>query len=623
MPRAAMRDGGPEAQGPGGAATSPEIAPEQLPDEAETPALASEPVDSGSGFEIADFAPPAVDAGDRFVRFAYRIGFPAAILASPFGKPAKLRLLATVANPLPGDPVRGTALRAGHFLVHGAKLAIADADLSAAARLTPPFARVLHGFNWLADLEACGARGQVTQLAEELLAAWLLANPAPPQRVARDGAWTVERTGWRVLNWLVHSPLILSGSDRALRARALESLADQARWLDRHAGQGEDLLAEAAGWSAVVAAGLLLPDGRPRRLYGEAGLIRTLGELVGNDGGTLSRSPLAQMEAISLLVKLRACYRATRRDPPAPVTTMIAHLVPPLLALTHADGSLGSWQGGWAIDAERVATLVEASGVRARPLREAGRWGYQRVVAARGVLQFDAAPPPPARHARGGCASTLAFEFSHAERRLIVNCGGAAAAGGRIPLRLEQGLRATAAHSALTLDDSNSTAIERSGAVGRGVGSVDVERRVIEAEPGSPPGSGATGIEASHDGYAARYGLIHRRTLTLRDDGAVLHGEDMLLPSGRTGKRGRVRATIRFHLGPDVAAALVEDGEGAGLTLPDGGYWLFCADGGELSIEESLWADGEGRPVTIQQLVLQAPVTREGGVVAWLFNKVE
>ncbi|MEO6093642.1 MAG: heparinase II/III family protein [Novosphingobium sp.] len=604
-------------------AISPETKAEQFPDDPPALPIVGEPVGAGGGFEIADFSPPAVDAGDRFVRFAYRIGVPASVLSAPFAKPQKLRLLATVANPLPGDRVRGTALRAGHFLVHGAKLAIPDADFSAGGRLAPPFARVLHGFDWLADLEACGARPQLTPLAEEVLAAWLIANPAPPQRVAREGGWTVERTGWRVLNWLVHSPLILSGSDRALRSRALESLADQARWLDRHAGQGEDLLAETAGWCAVVAAGLLLPEGRPRRLLGEAGLIRTLGELVGNDGGTLSRSPLAQMEAIALLVKLRACYRAIRRDPPPQVTTMIAHLVPPLLALTHADGSLGSWQGGWAVSADRVGQLVEASGVRARPPREAGRWGYQRVVAARAVLQFDAAPPPPQRHARLGCASTLAFEFSHADRRLIVNCGGAAAAGGLMPLRLEQALRATAAHSALTLDDSNSTAIERGGAVGRGVGSVDVERRVIEAEPGSPPGSGATRIEASHDGYAARYGLIHRRTLTLRDDGGELHGEDMLLPSGRTGKRGRVRATIRFHLGPDVAAELVEGGDGAGLTLPDGGYWLFCADGGELSIEESLWADGEGRPVTVQQLVLQAPVTREGGVIGWLFSRME
>ena len=74
--------------------------------------------------------------------------------------------------------------------------------------------------------------------------------------------------------------------------------------------------------------------------------------------------------------------------------TMLALLVPPLLSLTHGDGSLGSWQGAWAIDAGTVATLIDASGVRTRPLRDVRQWGYQRIAAQKSILQFDAAPPP-------------------------------------------------------------------------------------------------------------------------------------------------------------------------------------------------------------------------------------
>ena len=239
-------------------------------------------------------------------------------------------------------------------------------------------------------------------MAERVLAAWLDANRKPPSRPGKGPAWMVANAGRRELNWLVHAPLILSGSDRILRGRALASLSETARWLDRNVGRAEDLLAEVAGWCGIVAAGLLLPDGRPRRLYGEAGLIRALGELVGDDGGVLSRSPLGQIEVISLLTKLRACYQATRRDPPAALESILGLLVPPLLALTHGDGSLGSWQGAWAVDASEIAALIAASGVRTRPLRDVRQWGYQRVVAHKTILQFDAAPPPRARHARTG-----------------------------------------------------------------------------------------------------------------------------------------------------------------------------------------------------------------------------
>lgn len=577
-----------------------------------------EVIEPGRALALADFAPPAVGAGERLIRLAYRFGVPASVLTSPIGKPVRPRILATVTNPLRGSKTAGTALRAGHFLVHGAKAPIVQVDFGGAARLAPPFERMVHSFSWLADLDAAAPREQVAAVAERVLSAWFEANGKPPSRPGKGAAWTVANAGARELNWLVHAPLILSGSDRTLRARTLAAINETARWLDRHVSRADDLLGEVAGWCGIVAAGLLLPDGKPRRLFGEAGLIRALGDLVGADGGVLSRSPLAQMEALALLVRLRACYQAVRLDPPQAIETMISLLVPPLLALTHGDGSLGSWQGAWAIDADELSGLVAASGVRTRPLRDVRQWGYQRVVAQKSVLLFDAAPPPLARHARYGCASTLAFELSHAGQRLIVNCGGAAAAGGLLPIRLEQGLRATAAHSTLVLDDANSTAIHINGKIGSGVSEVEIDRRTLEGERNA----GATRLEASHNGYAQRYGLLHRRILILRDDGTELRGEDLLVPTGRKGQRGKVGFAVRFHLGPGIEAGISPDGQGAGLALADGSYWQFRTGGGEVTLEDSIWADGQGRPVAIQQLVLQGLVSRGGGNFAWLLKRM-
>ncbi|GFM30337.1 heparinase II/III family protein [Novosphingobium sp. PY1] len=583
----------------------------------DAPVATGEQIEPGRALALVDFSPPAVGAGERLIRFAYRLGVPGTMLTAPMGKKSKTRLLATVNNTVPGNRIAGTALRAGHFLVHGAKTPIAQVDFHGAARVTPPLESVVHSFSWLTDLEACAPREQGVPVAERILTSWLQANPKPPAKPGKGPAWNVGHTGMRLMNWLVHAPLILSG-EKALRLRTLRHINETARWLDRQVHHAEDGLAEVAGWCAVIAAGLLLPDGRPRRLYGEAGLIRALGELMGDDGGVLSRSPLAQMESIALLVRLRNCYQATRRDPPDAIERVIEMLVPPLLALTHGDGSLGSWQGAWAINGDDVSALVAASGVRTRPLRDVRQWGYQRAVAQKTILLFDTAPPPMPSHARYGCASTLAFEMSHGGHRLIVNCGGAASGGGLVPVRLEQGLRATAAHSTLTIDDANSTAILINGMIGSGVSQVDIDRKTLQNENGS----NATRLEASHNGYAARYGLTHRRILILRDDGTELRGEDLLLPSGRKGKRGKVGYALRFHLGPEVDVALTEDGQGAGLALPDGSYWQFRSGGGDVSIEDSLWVDGHGRPQATQQLVVQGLVSRGGGNFGWLLKKM-
>lgn len=581
----------------------------------------SAPIDSGRQLALSDFNPPQISAGERLIRFAYRLGVPGTTLASPFRKPVRTRLLATVESPLVGDRVAGMALRAGHFLVNGVKAPIAQVDFSPIAKLTPPFERAVHGFSWLRDLDSSIPRPQGNATAERILKAWLTASP----EVGKGAAWKVENAGHRLLSSLVHAPLILSSQDKAFRQQILDALGDTARWLDRHVTRADDRHGEVIGWCAIVAAGLLLPEGKPRRLFGEAGLVRALGELVGDDGGVLSRSPLAQMDVIGALVDLSACYRATRRDPPQAIGTIQSLLVPPLLALTHSDGGLGNWQGSGAVKAATIEALVTASGIRTRPLRDARQWGYQRIAARPAILQFDTSPPPLARHARNGCASTLAFEFSHGDHRLIVNCGGSALAGGLVPVRIEQGLRATAAHSTLTLGDANSTAVLINGKLGSGVAEVEVDRRTISLE-GSKSGvtksGGATRIEASHDGYAQRFGLLHRRILILRDDGSELRGEDLLIPSGRNGKRGKVPYAVRFHLGPKVRLKLSDNGRGATLSLPDGSYWQFLTGAEKVEAEESLWVDGEGRPHPVEQLVIQGLASRGGGNFSWLLKRM-
>lgn len=579
-------------------------------------------VDSSSrALALSDYVAPSQGLGKRLIRLAYRLGVPSAVIEAPLKRPPSPRVLATVQSPLTGNRKAGMALRSGHLLVLGVKHKLAKVDFASSARQSEGYARMVHGFGWLRDLAASAPREQASPNAERITKAWMEANHTADHGASERGpAFEVGHAAHRLLAWLVHAPLVLSGGDRALRRRLLGEIEATARMLDRKTPRCRDGLDAVAGWCAITAAGLLLPAGKARRIYGEAGLIRALGEMVAVDGGVLSRSPLAQIEAIGLLIDLRACYAAVRRDMPEALGVMLELLVPPLLALRHGDGGLGSWQGAGAVSARTVEGLIAASGVRARPLKNTLDWGYHRLRAGKTTVQFDAAPPPAARHARQGCASTLAFEMSDGPFRLVVNCGGAALAGGLVPARIEQGLRATAAHSTLVLDNVNSTSVLLGGKLGKGVSTVEVDRREIVGANNRPV---ATHIEASHDGYAARFGLIHGRSLVLAADGRQLRGEDVLRPQARRGKRGKIGFAIRFHLGPEVEARVSEDGKGATLYLPDGSAWQFRQGGAmALAIEDSLWVDGNARPHTTRQLVIEGMVPRSGGRFSWIFKKM-
>jgi uncharacterized heparinase superfamily protein len=586
--------------------------------------LTSAPADPP--LDIGDDAPPIDDTiepgkrlirlpadkglslGDRIANQITRLTWRTPLHAFRLKGRFPLKLLGVPADPIPGDTRAGTAIRTGHFLHRGLKLSLGDLDF-AALEVAPTFADYLHSFAWLRDLAASGSRADGVPIAEAVVRHWLGVHG----ETVGEPAWKADNTAWRILFWAAHAPLILSSSDLVYRSAVLNHLARAARHLDRIADKTRPGTGQMVAWVGIVAASLLMPGGEPRQIFGEAGLRKVLETSFYADGGNISRSPQAQLDAIMALSMLARIYDMRRMEVPPFIQEVLARAVPALLGLLHSDGGMGNWQGSGATSAATIQAIVDASGVRTRPLKQARDWGYQRLVANKVVLLADAAPPPIARVTEAGCASTLAFELSDGDERIIVNCGGAALTGATIPADLARGLRTTAAHSTLILADTNSTAILANGSLGKGVTEVELDRRE------TPQGSR---VEMSHDGYARRHGLIHRRLLILSPNGRELRGEDMLLPAPRTRRKGDKGFALRFHLGPAISASLTADKLGALLRINGGPLWQFRTSEGTLDVEQSLWVDGEGRPHPTEQLVVTGTAPAGGASIGWIFKHI-
>nr|WP_315458722.1 heparinase II/III family protein [uncultured Sphingorhabdus sp.] len=512
-----------------------------------------------------------------------------------------LRLLALPQDRLEGDAARGQALRMGRFHYQGFEQTFDGLDYQKLS-LPPSLTDYIHRFDWLRDLAAATNRGEGAPVAARIADSWLLANGMK----TREPAWRVDNCAWRLLNMAAGSPFLLSSADPVYRSRVINHFARVARHLDQTAPRAQSHFAKTVGWTGVVAASLLLPEGKIRRAVGEDGLAESLRTTIFPDGGVVSRSPLQLMELIGLLSLLKQCYVARDEMVPSFLDEALGRAVPALLGLTHSDGGLGAWQGAAHIVQERIDGLVTASEVRARPHRQALDWGYQRVSAGKSVLLLDAGPPPLARQSASGCASTLAFELSHGAQRIIVNCGGSALVGSTIPAALARGLRTTAAHSTLCMNDTNSTAILPGGQLGRGVAEVGLDRRDIDH---------ATRIEASHDGYVRTFGYSHSRLLIMRSDGMELRGEDILLPQSKP--KDGTPVHVRFHLGPDIEVVATDNPQTALLRMADGSSWVFAAAQGALTLDDSLWVDQDGRPHPTHQLVIAAHAGKGGLNIGW------
>jgi uncharacterized heparinase superfamily protein len=171
-------------------------------------------------------------------------------------------------------------------------------------------------------------------------------------------------------------------------------------------------------------------------------------------------------------------------------------------------------------------------------------------------------------------------------------------------------LAASAAHSTLTLSDTNIASVREGGGFGR---------RPLLVETNRQDG-GAALVDVSHDGYREVFGLIHRRRLYLAEGGDDLRGEDKLEPAGARPPVARDFA-IRFHLHPSVRASRIAGGETVLLRLPGGASWRLRASGAHVEVEDSIYL-GAGETLRhTRQIVLKG--TTQSGItsVKWAIRR--
>ena len=517
-----------------------------------------------------------------------------------------LRLVAVPRDHVLGDRARGDALVGGRLVLGSGEIALTDIDFSDIGT-HGPLAREVQGFAWLRDLAASASREKGARMAEAIAGRWLIAHGT---RV--DEAWAPELWGERILFWTAYAPYILSSRDAGYRSALLNTMARGAKHLGANGDKAPPGLARITAWSGALVAALTLQGAHRRLSPAESGLMRALAAAQFEDGGLMSRSPQEQMLLVDRLGLVRAAYFAAKQTLPDALENAAAAALAALHGVTMGDNGLSSWQGGNPGDPARLMALVEGCGLRARALRQARGWGYQRLSALGTIIVVDAAPPPPSKVAAAGCASTLAMEISDGAQRLVVNCGGPGPVPTELPGELVAALRTTAAHSTLILDDTNSTAILPDGSLGKGVTDVAIDRS---------EDNDCSRLEASHDGYMKGFGLIHQRRLSLGNDGKEVRGEDRLVAKGRRRIREAAPYAIRFHLAPGVEATVTADGMGAILRSAGAPPWNFRCRGAMLQVEESLFIDGHGRPIPTLQLVVVGEVSAIGGEIAWQFRR--
>ena len=453
----------------------------------------------------------------------------------------------------------------------------------------------LHGFRWLRHMRAAGTELAAAN-ARALVSDWIAMHGGRISGVA----WEPATTAKRIIAWLQHSSVVLQGAELPFYRAFLKSLALQIRYLRSMARELPDGKARLRTRIALAFAALSLPASTSTLRNATRNLAEELERQILPDGGHISRNPIMILELLSDLLPLRQTYANQAEQPPAALIGAVERMLPALRFFRHQDGSIARFNGMGATIHDRIATILRHDDTAGSPLLHAPHSGYERLSMGGVTVIADTGLPPPIDVSNAAHAGCLAFELSSGRQHYIVNAGvdtyGAA--------EFRPLARATAAHSTATINDTSSARFSHSLRVNDLLGTPLIGGpQHVPCKRTDQPGS--QGFLARHDGYVARFGLLHERELKLSANGNVLAGRDRFLRPGNAAIRnnGRDFVTVRFHIHPDTG--LLQDEHGRlMLTADQADTWMFTCTEVSPEVEESIYFAGLGGPRRSRQVVL-------------------
>ena len=505
-----------------------------------------------------------------------------------------------------GDKSRGEQLSAGTFTYAGQSLDIGlQGNPWTVAAPSERFAFWLHSFEWLEDMAA--TKDMNTHLrARFLVDQWITVygrfNPY---------AWKLPILTARLYQWLTHWAPVLctdSGGDPAQIRRT--STLRQMKYLRQNYARTTPGLARFMAALTLALGGARMAD--KAEGYLDRGLDWLDDEIelqILPDGGHISRRPDAALSALEALMVLDAILDARGIARSKAMGRAIDRLQPMIPFFSHTDGGLCLFNGGAEGSPKRIAKLMKAAALTTRPFGYAPHTGYQRLENGGTVLIVEtgetAAPPFDSR----AHLAPLSFELSTDGGRMIVNCGWSP----EQPAAWRNAVRATAAHSALTLDDQSAGRLLEGGYRERLLGPV-IERSCGAVSAKRKEQLSGVWLETNHEGYLTQTGLMHRRRFYMTSDGHDIRGEDSLyLPVGSAPKsRDALPFSIRFHLHPNCRATLAQDQKSALIIQGGRTGWRMRTDGGPLSIEPSFYLGRGRKPQKTNQIIIRGKAFADG-----------
>ena len=448
-----------------------------------------------------------------------------------------------------------------------------------------------HSFDFLNDLQEI-SKETLRIHGRELTSYWIKKNSS-----WKSKTWEDFILATRICNWLKNYNFFFSTADAEFKKEIFSSILRQIEHLVKNFSnlkRNSDLIRII---KALIYTSISIPN---KKYYYQIAIFNLKSELsrqILSDGCHFQRNPKIHVNVLMDLLDIRAILNSTKKNVFFDLQNAIKIMSVAYLFFLHKDNSLANFNGTDNVNQKEIKNVISEIPKLKKNPRELAESGFQRIDTKDTTLILDCGVPKnyDATYKAHSCSTT--FELSYKKNKIIIN----ALSG------LDEKInRTTAAHSTLTLNNTNAYKILKNEHLSRVPEKLKV-KRVERYE--------ANVIEIENYGYKNQYDAVHKRLIYVDKEGLDIRGEDNIYCPME------ITFDIRFYLDSTIKTLLINNGKNILLKLKSGVGWKFSSSLDKINIASNRNININNQPITNEHIHLTGETKELITVVRWSLKK--
>ena len=428
----------------------------------------------------------------------------------------------------------------------------------------------LNSFLWLNLID----RKNDSKIIQKIITVWMYRNEKYKKLI-----WDSSVLSTRITSWILNAEIILKYKDENFKHYFLKSIMTQVNHLKKNYKFENDSLKKIKILTSILLSGLVFKEYFENFETNTKELKNIINEYFDKDGFPINRNSNDLIEFSKYLILIKECVKDAQQFVPDYLDEIIGKNITCLKFISEPNNETTLFNGSTENDLKEYFNYINNLGYN--------HWGevdliggIKKLKKKRNFVYFDVSGPPPKKYSNSYQSGPLSFEYYVDNFKVITNCGF----GCLISKKSELISRFTSAQSTLCLNDYSVVQFERNKMINKYFGtSIKNKFSVYDFFHGNK--NNDLFLEASHNAYLKKFGYIHKRKLSLHENGD-LEGSDHLLNRNSTVNSDYA---IRFHLYPGMSAVQTLGGNSILIQLKKNKSLFFSSEGNKISIENSIF----------------------------------